>query len=181
MIEIWKDIPEYEGLYKVSNLGNIKSLSKEILLKGKYPFISKEKNLKLRKDIQGYLKIDIRKNQKAKTFKVHQLIAMAFLNHKLDGTTKLVIDHINNNPSDNRLENLQIISNRENSSKDRKNKTSKYTGVHWSEPRNKWKSQIQLNNKVIYLGLFTSELEAYNAYKNKLNQINKNSYTPKNK
>ena len=36
--EIWKDIPGYEGLYKVSNLGNVKSLERIVLKNGKYPF-----------------------------------------------------------------------------------------------------------------------------------------------
>jgi hypothetical protein len=101
---------------------------------------------------------------------VHQLVAMAFLNHTPCGMN-LVVDHINSNKLDNRVENLQLITQRENSSKDIKNKTSKYTGVSWCKHRGKWLSQIYLNKKTYNLGRFNCELSAHLAYINKLKQI----------
>jgi hypothetical protein len=85
------------------------------------------------------------------------LVAMAFLNHKPDGTHKIVVDHINNNKLDNRVVNLQLISQRENLSKDRKDGTSKYVGVCWKKSRNKWQVDIKIDGKRKYLGLFTDE------------------------
>jgi len=91
-----------------------------------------------------------------------------------DGTHKIVVDHINGIRSDNRLENLQLITNLENSSKDRKNGSSKYTGVTWSKDNSKWKSTINVNNKNISLGYFTSEEEASEYYQNALKAIENN-------
>jgi hypothetical protein len=169
--EIWKDIPNYEGLYQVSNLGNVKSLSREILKRGKYPFICKERMLKNRVNTRGYNQFILSSNRNRKTFTTHQLVAMAFLNHKPDGTHKLVVDHINANKLDNRVENLQVISQRENSSKDKKNKASRYTGVSWSSGNNKWMSAIRINGKQNHLGYFKCETSAHLAYQNKLKQI----------
>jgi hypothetical protein len=168
-MEIWKDIPDYEGIYQISNLGNIKSLSRKILNNGGY-FISKEKLLNPSLDINGYFVVCLCNNKKQSVKKIHQLLAMCFLEHKTNGHT-LVVDHINNNPSDNRLENLQIITNRENLSKDKKKKTSKYTGVSWDKSKNKWVSQIIINSNHNFLGRFNCELSASIAYQNKLKTL----------
>jgi hypothetical protein len=170
MEEIWKELPSYEGIYEVSNLGNIKSLSRIKFNKGKFPFICKEKILKLGKDTNGYYSVSLYKNGKIKTSNPHRLMAIAFLGHKPCGL-KLVVDHINNNPLDNRLENLQIITNRENASKDRKNGTSKYTGVSWDKERNKWTVRFKINGKNLFLGYFLNEEEASEVYNNKLKEL----------
>jgi hypothetical protein len=101
-------------------------------------------------------------------FKAAVLVAMAFLNHKPCGH-KLVVDHIDNNPLNDRLYNLQVITHRQNCSKDKKG-TSKYTGVTWEKRINKWKAHIRINSKLKYLGYFTDELKAANAYKKALEE-----------
>ena len=98
---------------------------------------------------------------------VHQLVAMAFLGHVPCGH-KIVVDHINHDKLNNRLENLQLITNRENCSKDVKNKSSKYTGVSWDKARNKWVSQIKINGKTVPLGRYKCELVASIVYQKKL-------------
>jgi hypothetical protein len=171
MQEIFKDIPDYEGLYQVSNLGNVKSLSRHYLKKGKYPSISKEKILKYNIMSSGYYSLSLYKEGKGKSIKIHQLVAMAFLNHKPNGY-KIVVDHINNNKLDNRLENLQIISNRENASKNTKKKSSIYTGVFFRQPQKKFTALIRINNKLINLGSYSNELEAHETYQNALKMYN---------
>lgn len=161
--EIWKDIPNYEGLYQVSNLGNVKSLN--------YNNSGHELLLKDGLDSKGYCNVRLSKNKVAKTKRVHQLVAIAFLNHTPDGTNKLVVDHINNIKADNRLENLQILTNRENISKGKGCFLSNYKGVTWEKSRNKWKSRIRINGKLKHLGYFINELEASNAYQNKLKTL----------
>lgn len=169
MEEIFKDIPGYEGLYQVSNLGNVKSLPRKIC-NHKGCHISKEKILKPGLSI-GYLSVVLSDKITEKTFRVHILVARAFLNHFTDGTTKLVIDHINNIKTDNKVENLQIITNRENCSKDAKG-ISKYTGVSWDKVKRKWMSRLKYNGKYMFLGYFTCELDASKAYQDKLKEIN---------
>lgn len=168
--EEWKVIEGFED-YQVSSLGRVKSLPKEIC-NPRRCYISKEKILKLNKFASGYLQVGLTFDKKRLTFNIHQLVAMSFLGHKPCGMD-LVIDHINNDKLDNRVENLQIITQRENNSKDRKNKTSKYTGVTWHKKSNKWMACIGINGKKIYLGYFTNELEASEVYINKLKQIEK--------
>jgi hypothetical protein len=160
-MEIWKDIPDYEGHYQVSNLGNVKSTK-----------LNNQKLLKPYFDSGGYFIISLYKNFTKKTFLIHKLVAMAFLNHKNFKDTKLVIDHINNIKNDNRLENLQLITTRFNSSKDKKGYTSKYVGVSWDKQKNKWRSSIDINGKKKHIGLFKCELKAAFMYKEILKQLN---------
>jgi len=169
--EIWKDIPGYEGLYQVSNLGRVYSLPKEWVTAKGTLICHKGKILKTG-DTGSYLYLNLSINGNSKSYFIHQLVAMAFLGHKPSGY-KLVVDHINNNSYDNRPINLQLTTSRYNSSKDKKNKTSKYTGVYWFKKSNKWKSQITLNGKQKYLGLFKCELSAHHAYQKALNEYNK--------
>ncbi len=166
--EIWKDIPNYEGMYQVSNLGGVKSLSREIC-NGYGCFKSKEKILNPR-EAKGYLRLGLSKNSEKLFFSVHQLVAMAFLGHTPCGH-KLVVDHINDNPLDNRVENLQVVTQRYNAYKTQDKYSSKYKGVHWCETINKWKSRIIINKKRIYLGSFNCEISAHLAYQNKLKEI----------
>ena len=80
------------------------------------------------------------------------------------------IDHINRNPSDNRIENLRECTQSQNcmnSRKKRKGFSSKYKGVCWYKPSKKWQAVIQLNKKQIYLGRFDTKIEAAKVYDEK--------------
>lgn len=170
--EIWKDIPGYEGRYQVSNLGNVKSLSRVIYdVNGIRISSRKSKIIKCYLTNDNYKRIGLSKQNKQKHIYIHQLVAMAFLNHKPDGTQKLVVDHINNNKLDNRLENLQVITNRENSRRVQGSYTSNYKGVSWDKSKNKWVAQIQINGKRCFLGRFDNELEASQVYQNKMENL----------
>lgn len=154
--EIWKDIPNYEDNYQVSNLGNLKSLK-----------FGKEKELKSKKDKYGYLAVGLRKNKNQKFFTVHQLVAMAFLNHIPCGH-ELVVNHINFIKTDNRLCNLELITARENTNLKHIKSSSDFVGVSWHKVHKKWSSQIISKGKIIYLGLFESEEEASKYYEDAL-------------
>jgi hypothetical protein len=160
-MEIWKDIPGYEN-YQVSNLGRIKSFwsGKEIILKN---------NLS-----RGYYIVGLYKNTKKINLKVHQLVAICFLDHIPNGH-KNVIDHINGIQTDNRLENLRIITHRENISSgySKKKTSSKYTGVSWYPGDKNWVANISINRKKINLGYFNIEEEASEAYQKALKEITK--------
>lgn len=76
------------------------------------------------------------------------------------------VDHKNNNPLDNRKSNLRTCSrlNNNRNKSPHKNSTSKYLGVSWDKIRSKWKSNIYVNKKLVYLGRFESEIDAAIAY-----------------
>lgn len=173
-MEIWKDVPGYEGLYEVSNLGRVKSLSRVVLKKGLYPFKSKTKILKPTIDSYGYAKVAFYVDKSKKVFKVHQLVAMAFLNHKPNGH-KLVVNHINFIKDDNKLKNIEVITQRENSNRKHLKSTSKYVGVFWNKRAKKWTAKISKKRKNIFLGYFNCETKASEAYQKALSEINQNS------
>ena len=162
MQETWNDIPGYEGLYKTSTLGRVKSLVR-----------TKEKILKGCDNGQGYLMVALYKNGKRKYTTVHGLVSMAFLGHKPDGSHRTVVDHVNYNKQDNRVNNLQLITGRENISKDkwRKNPASRYVGVSWAKPNKRWKATILINSKQKFLGYFMNEIDAHNSYQDKLKSL----------
>ena len=165
--EIWKDIPGYEGYYQVSSLGRVKSLERVVghTRHGEYTLKGKIRKLSL--NTQGYLIVRLSNGGIVKTIKVHKLVAMAFLNHEPCGY-KEVVDHIDNNTQNNRLDNLQLITNRENTSKDRSGYSSSYIGVSWYKPYKKWRASIHVDNKKKHLGYFTDEYDAHLAYQNEL-------------
>ena len=165
-IEVWRDIPEYVGLYQVSNLGNVRSLqrvdSRGRKLKGRV--------LKAALCSPTYIGVGLCKDGKSKTITVHKLVAYAFLNHKPCGY-ELVVNHIDTNPTNNNLNNLEITTQRKNTNRKHINSSSKYVGVSWHKKSKKWQAAIRINNKQKYLGLFENEKEASQAYINKLNKI----------
>lgn len=149
------DIPDYEGIYKIDKEGNVLSTKNNIIMK---PRLGGEK----------YLLVNLWKDKAHKTFRIHKLMAITFID-KDYRLKKLVVDHIDNDRFNNRLSNLQLISNRENTSKD-KGGASKYTGVTMS-PNGNWRASIRINQKKHWLGTFKTELEAHHAYQNKLKEI----------
>jgi len=75
------------------------------------------------------------------------------------------IDHINHDRSDNRIENMRLVSHQENGKNQSKyaNNTSGVTGVDWNKRNNKWRARIKLNSKLKDLGYFTNKADAISA------------------
>ena len=98
MTEIWKDIKDYEGIYQVSNLGNIKSYYTKKMLK---PYIN----------IYGYCRISLYKNHKCKNCAVHRLVAEAFI----PNPNKLkTVNHIDEDKLNNCVDNLEWTTIKDN-------------------------------------------------------------------
>lgn len=117
MNEVFKDVKGYEGLYQISNLGRVKSLERKIMKRGNI-YTLKEKILKPCVDNEGYLHVRLCNNTKPCLWKVHQLVALAFLNHdRKKAGVNTIVHHINGNKKDNRLVNLEIQSRIEHSRK----------------------------------------------------------------
>ena len=149
--EIWKDIIGYEGLYQISNKGRVKSVKLNSIRKSHL-------------SDRGYQIITLRNKNHTKSVRIHRLVAIHFIPNP---DNKEQVNHIDFNPFNNSVENLEWVTNRENSSHSsrRKEKTSKYVGVHFSKKSNKWISKIRFENKRINLGSYSTQEEAYEALK----------------
>lgn len=164
MKEEWKDIKGYEGLYKVSNSGRVKSLKREVW-NGRGFMTVKEKIRKNFLNTQGYYFIRLSNNGEDKNYTIHKLVAMSFLNHTPNGYNEIV-DHIDNNPLNNNVGNLQLISNRKNSSKDKVD-----CGITWCKQRDKYLSSIYINGQSIHIGYTTDKQLALQWYNTALENI----------
>lgn len=151
MKEIIKEYP-LDKRYKVSNMGYVIGVKGNKLK----PFIDKQN--------RSVISVG------SKNRYLHQLVAETFLNHTPCGH-KIVVDHIDNNSQNNKVDNLQLISHRENCSKDKKDKTSKYTGVYKSGAI--YRSQVCLGGKVYSLGSYKTEISAYEAKLDALSEYSK--------
>lgn len=109
--EIWKDIVGYEGIYQVSNFGNVKSLTREVIGKANKYRIVKSKILKTFLSADGYCTLQLYKNGIPKTITVHRLVAITFIekNHLLNE-----VNHKDFNRTNNRVENLEWCTHKEN-------------------------------------------------------------------
>ena len=168
----WKYIPNYSN-YIVNEYGDVISLSRNIVRSNGMKQKIHPKYLTPCIDKKGYYFIRLSNLGKTKSFKVHQLVAMAFLNHTPCGMDRIV-DHIDENKTNNHYSNLQIVDNRFNVSKsiDKTKTSSKFTGVNYDKKRNKWRVNITIKNKNHFIGRFDSETKATESYVNKLKLIN---------
>jgi hypothetical protein len=159
-VEIWKPVKNYELLYEISNFGNLRSLNR--ITKTSKGFRSyKGKKIKPVIDKKtNYGMYVLSKDGVRENYRIHVLVAICFLNHK-KSKYQLVVDHIDGNALNNNLSNLQIISHRQNISKSKKS-NSKYTGVCFHKTKQKYISSISYKNKLIHLGYFDNEIDAFN-------------------
>lgn len=101
-MEFWKDIKSYEGYYQVSNLGNVKRIYKN----------GKIKILKPRINHKGYARVTLCRNKKDhKEYCVHRLVGETFIKNTFN---KSQINHINGNKTDNKIQNLEWVTPKEN-------------------------------------------------------------------
>jgi len=161
-MEIWKSIDGFVN-YQVSNEGNVKSLKRYNSMNR----LVKEKILKPYPDISGYLFVNLYKDNKSNLRRIHHLVAESFLNHIKDGYKK-VINHKDFDRSNNKLINLEIVSQRENANQKHIASSSKYTGVYWNKNRKAWRAHIRIGKKQKHLGYYSEEYDAHLAYENEL-------------
>lgn len=115
MNEIWKPIPNYEGLYEISNLGRVKSLERTCKHCGprvhKHTRIVKERMIKFTINHKGYYLVRLYKDGVQATFAVARLVAKIFIPNP---DNKPQVDHIDNDKTNNRIDNLRWVTNHEN-------------------------------------------------------------------
>ena len=151
-MEEFKIIQEFEN-YSVSNLGCVKNDKTNIILKPYYT-------------TKGYRIVKLNnKNQR-----IHRLVALAFIPNP---DNKLYVDHIDNNPQNNNMNNLRWCTQQENqqNKKIKINNTSGYKGVCYSKKNKKWNAYITINYKNISLGYFVRVEDAIIARYKKAKEI----------
>lgn len=151
-METFKKLWQFNGDYSVGTHGTILS--------------HKRKNdlvLKTRFNGNGYKQVNLSHEGKEYTYKVHVLVAIAYLNHERQGM-KRIIDHINDDKTDNRVENLRIVSNRQNLTKRKRGFGSKHIGVTYNYRYNCFQARIHVDGNRVHLGIFKDEDEAGKMY-----------------
>lgn len=141
-----KNVLDYEGIYAVTETGDVYNL---------------RKGTKLKPEIRSrYLSVTLSKNGKGKNMPIHKLVFEAFKGRRNEN---LVIDHIDNDVLNNHLSNLRQIRTRENTSKGHALKSKYPTGV---SPSNggRYKAEIHIERERFYLGVYDTVSEASKSY-----------------
>lgn len=119
--ERWLPIQGYEGLYEVSNWGNVKSLKKENILKPMFT-------------TNGYKQVFLSKNGKQKWFRIHRLVLINFLGLPVSNNSReLQVNHLDENKNNNFLNNLLFVTPTEN--------------INWGTRNQRASKQISIRNK----------------------------------
>lgn len=160
-MEIWKQIPGFER-YEASSEGRIRSVDCIVTRTNGRNITLYGRVMAMRGNRQGYKMVAFSIDRKRYFKFVHRLVYMAFNGPIPDG---LVIDHIDNDKTNNRIENLQAISNEENLSKDswRRRKHKLPTGVGKNR-EGAYTAHLYANNVDYYLGTYSTAKEAERAY-----------------
>ena len=124
---------------------------------------------------EGYVCLGLTIDGKRRKLKAHRL-AIYLATGEMP---KEVVNHIDGNTSNNRLNNLETCSHRYNVTVGKisllnESKSSKYTGVSWKKDKNRWKAEIQILGKNVHLGYFKSEEKAAAAYQKALQELEVN-------
>jgi len=148
--ESWKNIKGYEGLYKVSNMGRVKSLERTVTRKNGIKQTIRERILKPSTDKDGYLLVSLCNGSgKVKTFKVHRLVCEAFYENP---KKKPCVNHIDENKTNNVASNLEWCTYEENNNHGTRNARS-------AEAQRKSVGQYTRDGKLIKVWQSTHEVE----------------------
>ena len=155
-MEQYKVIKGFEN-YSVSNLGNIKNIKTDRVLK---PGINSK----------GYYTVSLRSDGKSYTKKIHKLVAEYFI---VNPYNKQCVDHIDNNKLNNNVNNLRYCTQQENCMNRQlnSNNTSNHKGISFNKQKNKWCAQIKINGINKHLGYFENIEDAVNCRVKKAKEL----------
>lgn len=166
MLERWVTIPDWD-MYEISNLGRLRA-KERVVRKGHNPYIRKAQLLKPVKDKHGYWTFNFKQDNRKKNVKLHRLVAICFIPNP---NNKPYVNHIDNNPANNRVDNLEWVTAKENTRwsivQGRMNRTDK-----WLE--NLHKAQEPTYKPVKAINIKTGET----LYFENLNQVREQGFQP---
>lgn len=161
MSEVWRIIDGTDGLYAVSSLGRIERQEKPSMRKNGTFRTDKARILHQYADHGGYLFVRLSVKGIAQRHFVHRLVCQAFIGNGRDKE----VNHKNMDRKDNRLENLEWVTRRENNT----HKSKKLlTGAYRNRSGAGYFSKIKIGDEIVKLGRFDTEIQAHNAYKQAL-------------
>jgi len=164
--EIWKDVPGYEGLYQVSNLGGVKSVDRTVPCRKYGTRNHKSRLLKQHPQNCGYLIVVLCKENKPSSNYVHRLVYKAFVENISGFNT--TVDHINGCKIDNRIENLACMSRGDNARKYTESQPLK-GGVWLDTQTKKWRGGVRSHRTK----RFETKYQAEQAVQQLLKEISK--------
>lgn len=112
MKEVWKDVAGYEGLYQVSNIGNVRSLDRHVPHKRMGKKFCKGHMMATHINNSGYVTVNLCKDNKYKSFDVHRLVAIAFI--ESDNISCVEVNHKDENKQNNVVDNLEWLTKSQN-------------------------------------------------------------------
>lgn len=162
--EEWKDISGYEGIYQVSNYGRVRTFRRKSGFVG-FELSDEPRPMSLISHGNGYLYVSLRKGDKRKNYYVHRLVAQAFIGEIPNG---YVINHLDYNRSNNSVDNLEIVTQQENS-KCKMHKPRKREGDYYICDRG---NRYEVYVKLKYLGSYKTIEKAKAARDEYIDRIN---------
>jgi hypothetical protein len=182
MTEIWKDVKDFTGMYEVSNLGNIRSVTRQVLCRNNCVKMVNGKILRQQINRRGYSIIGLSLGDNPKTFSVHQLVATAFIPNFCQSTE---LNHIDGNKQNNAATNLEISNGSHNQlhavrtglkTKMGKSRFNNVTYVKNPKACKRWAASIRHDGKSSYgWKTFHTEEEAAHYVDTLLDNINDTS------
>jgi hypothetical protein len=158
-METWKDVAGYEGLYSVSDMGRVRG-PRKLLRPGA--------------DGGGYLAVNLCKDGCQVLMKVHRIVAAAFIPNP-DG--KREVDHINRNRQDNRFENLQWATKRENMLNTNRHNGERY-GIYWVKLRGVYEVKFRVNKHIRHYGWHETLENAIQVRNDAIDELNRSDELP---
>lgn len=166
--EIYKDIKGYEGMYQISNMGNVRSLDRIVGSKANLKIFIKGKVLKPTHDGDGYPFVNLCKENKKKNMKNHRLLALYFMPNP---NNLPCVDHIDGDKTNNNIKNLRWCTHLQNTWNKKGRKGRLYKGVI-KRGTERFGAQIKCKGINYLLGKFDTAEEAAQAYNDMAIKLN---------
>ncbi len=161
MSEEWRPVPDYEGLYEVSDLGRVRSLTAKVR-NGNGGRMRQGRVLKQQVTRHGYYTVMLSRDGVQQRLSVSRLVGVTFLRIG-EGDE---VDHRDRDPLNNCVSNLRRATRAQNHMNTRRpvHNSSGFKGVSWHKARGMWRASISIGNRTRHLGHFDDPEAAHRAY-----------------